>query len=58
MCGGAKLREVCVECMPLVAAIVLSTGNPFTGPSLVGVGHCLSLPAQLVPSAALLHVHP
>ena len=58
MCGGVKLCEVCVECIPLDTAFVLSTGNPFRGLSLVDVGCYMSFYAQLVPLAALLHVHP
>ena len=42
MCGGVKLCEVCVECIPLDTAFVLSTGNPFRGLSLVDVGCCMS----------------
>ena len=44
--------------MTLVAVFALGTGNPFRGQSLVGVGRCFSLQAQLVPSPVLLHVHP
>ena len=43
-----------VQCMSLVTAFVLSTGNPFRSLSLVGVGRCFSLQAQFVPLAALL----
>ena len=58
VCGGAKLRELCISRMPLVSVFVLSTGNPFRGLSLVGMGCSFSIKAQLVPSAALLYVHP
>ena len=43
-----------VQSMSLVTLFVLSTGNPFRGLSLVGVGRCFSFQAQFVSLATLL----